>query len=312
MADGGLRRWRPSVSTGCLGAGVALTVLSYLWPAGGWGKGAVVTFLGLCLLGVWAGAWIDRRRLEQEMRQQALYDPLTELPNRTLFLDRVDHAVAGTKRRGRPVAVLVMDLDGFNSVNDALGQAAGDRVLVEVGQRLRACLRSTDTAARMDGDEFAMLLVDAGIPEATRVAERVLERLGAAFAVKGREVFVDASIGITQFPDGSKDGGTIVSDADAAMCAAKRDGGRRFEVYHLERHVAMLKQFELLTELRRALERREFILHYQPIVRLTDGRILGTEALIRWMHPERGMIPPADFIPLAEQAGLIVAIDRWV
>jgi len=312
MADGRPRRWRPSVSTGCLGAGVVLTVLSYLWPAGGGGREAVVTLLGLCLLGVWAGAWIDRRRLQQEMRQQALYDPLTELPNRTLFLDRVDHAVAGTKRRGRPVAVLAMDLDGFNSVNDAFGQAAGDRVLVEVSQRLRACLRSADTVARMDGDEFAMLLVDAGIPEATRVADRVLERLGAAFPVKGGEVFVDASIGITQFPDGSRDGRTIVSDADAAMCAAKGAGRRRYEVYQHERHVALLRQFELLTELRRALERREFVLHYQPVVRLADGRIVGTEALIRWVHPERGMIAPADFIPLAEQAGLIVAMDRWV
>jgi len=312
MADRGLRRLRPSVSTGFLGAGVALTVLSYLWPAGGWGKGAALTFLGICLVGVWAGARMDRRRLEREMRQQALYDPLTQLPNRTLFLDRLDHAVAGTKRRGRPVAVLVVDLDGFNSVNDAFGQSAGDRVLVEVGQRLRGCLRAAYSVARLDGDEFAMLLVDAGIPEATQVADRVLDRLGAVFPVQGREVFVDASIGITQFPDGSKDGRSIVSDADAAMGAAKRAGRRRYEVYQHDRHVALLKRFELLTELRRALERMEFVLHYQPVVRLTDGRIVGTEALIRWMHPERGMISPADFIPLAEEAGLIVAMDRWV
>src|SRR5439155_621135 len=197
MADRGLRRWRPSVSTMFLGAGVALTVLSYLWPAGGWGKGAAVTFLGLCLVGVWAGARMDRRRLEREIRQQALYDPLTQLPNRTLFLDRVDHAVAGTKRRGRPVAVLVVDLDGFNSVNDAFGQSAGDRVLVEVGQRLRGCLRAADSVARLDGDEFAMLLVDAGIPEATQVADRVLDRLGAAFPVQGREVIVDMDRWVT-------------------------------------------------------------------------------------------------------------------
>jgi diguanylate cyclase (GGDEF)-like protein len=312
MAEGGVRRWF-GPPTWCLAAGVILTALYYLLPGGGWAKGAIVASLSACLLvAVSAGARFDRRRLEEKIRHQALYDPLTELPNRTLFLDRVGHAVAGSKRRERPVAVLMIDLDGFNTVNDSLGEDAGDQVLVEVGDRLRTCLRSTDTVARMGGDEFAMLLVDAGIPEATRVADRVFERLGVPFLVKGKELFVDASIGIAQFPDGSGDGETVVGAADAAMYSARRAGKQTYEIYQRERHVASLEQFELLTELRRALERREFVLHYQPIVRLDDGQIVGVEALTRWNHPKRGMVPPAGFIPLAEQAGLIVAIDRWV
>ena len=312
MAEGGSRRWRFSPSTWCLAGGVAVAALYYLLPGGAWGKSAVVASLPVCMLSVWAAARIERRRLEERVRHHAMYDPLTDLPNRTLFLDRLEHAVSASRRGGHTVAVLMMDIDGFNAVNDALGQAAGDEVLAQVGGRLRDCLRSTDTVARMDGDRFAMLLVDAGTPEAARVANRVLERLGAAFSVKGKDVFVDTSVGITQFPDGSRSAGSIVADADSAMCAAKHAGGRRYQFYQRERHAELLKQFELLTELRQALERREFVLHYQPIVRLDDGRIVGVEALTRWVNPSRGMIQPGDFIPLAEQAGLIVAIDRWV
>jgi len=204
------------------------------------------------------------------------------------------------------------DVDDFHTVNDAFGQAAGDAVLVEVADRLRACVRSTDTVARMEGAQFGMLLVDAGVDQATRVADRVLERLGGPFSVRGKTVFVDASVGIAQFPDGARDGESIVGDADAAMCAARRAGKRRYEIYQHERHSTLMEEFELLSELRQALDRREFVLHYQPVVTLEDGRIVGVEALTRWMHPSRGMISPADFIPLAERSGLIVAIDRWV
>jgi len=250
--------------------------------------------------------------LEQRIAHQALYDPLTDLANRTLFADRLDHVLAGAIRHGRPASILVMDLNGFKAVNDTFGLSIGDQLLVEVATRIRHCVRPSDTIARLGGDEFAMLLEDSRIPEAIAVAERILERCREPFHVADQELFIDASIGIAESPSGSVTADALLRDADAAMYAAKRDRNGGYEVFQPEFHVKVLKRFELFTDLRRALERGEFVLHYQPIVVLKDGTITGVEALIRWMRPEGSMVSPAEFIPVAEQTGLIASIDQWV
>ncbi len=266
--------------------------------------GATVLFL-LVLIGLNS----LRRR---ELIQQALYDPLTGLANRTLFSDRLSHVLGGAIRHGRTVSVLVMDLNGFKAVNDTFGHAAGDQLLVEIADRLRASVRPTDTVARLGGDEFAVLLEEAPVADAIGVAERLLESLGTPIDIEGREVFVDGSIGIAESPSGSISAEALLRDADAAMYTAKRAGKGAYEVFQPEFHVEVLKRFELSTDLRRALEHREFVLHYQPIVTLKEGTIIGVEALIRWQAPDGHLVPPLDFIPVAEQTGLIVPMDRWV
>ncbi len=246
-----------------------------------------------------------------EIAQRALYDPLTDLANRTLFADRLSHALGGAIRHGRPVTILVMDLNGFKAVNDTFGHGAGDQLLIVIADRLRESVRPTDTAARLGGDEFAVLL-EAAVPEAVRVADRILERLRVPIDIEGRELFVDASIGIAESPSGSVSAEALLRDADAAMYTAKRAGKGAFEVFQPEFHVEVLKRFELSTDLRRALEHREFHLHYQPIVTLKEATITGVEALIRWIRPDGTLVLPDHFIPVAEQTGLIVPIDRWV
>ncbi|MGH2556606.1 MAG: putative bifunctional diguanylate cyclase/phosphodiesterase [Actinomycetota bacterium] len=250
--------------------------------------------------------------MEQRIAHQALYDPLTDLANRTLFADRLDHVLAGAIRHSRPASILVMDLNGFKAVNDTFGLSMGDQLLVEVATRIRHCVRPSDTVARLGGDEFAMLLEDSRIHEAIGVAERILERCREPFLVADQELFIDASIGIAESPSGSVTADALLRDADAAMYAAKRDGNGGYEVFQPEFHVKVLKRFELFTHLRRAVERGEFVLHYQPIVVLKDGTITGVEALIRWMRPDGSVVPPAEFIPVAEQTGLIASIDQWV
>src|SRR6266498_841687 len=246
-----------------------------------------------------------------EIAQRALYDPLTGLANRTLFADRLSHALGGAIRHGRPVTILVMDLNGFKAVNDTFGHGAGDQLLIVIADRLRESVRPTDTAARLGGDEFAVLL-EAAVPEAVRVADRILERLRVPIDIEGRELFVDASIGIAESPSGSVSAEALLRDADAAMYTAKRSGKGAYEVFQPEFHVQVLRRFELSTDLRRAVEHGEFVLHYQPIVTLKEGTMTGVEALIRWVRSDGQMVSPADFIPVAEQTGLIVPIDRWV
>ncbi len=253
-----------------------------------------------------------RKKLEEEIARHAFYDSLTDLPNRVLFRDRLEHALAAALRDGRSVSLLMIDLNGFKAINDTFGHPVGDQVLVQTSRRIRTCLRPGDTAARLGGDEFAVLVDGAAIQDAVAVAERILQSLRKPVQVEEKELFIDASIGISESPRGAVQAEAIIRDADAAMYSAKNQGKGGIETYRPELHNDVLKRFELVTELRRALERKEFTLYYQPIVRLEDEQIRGVEALVRWVHPTRGLVPPSDFIPIAEQSGMVVHIDRWV
>src|SRR4051812_21380021 len=255
-------------------------------------------------------ALTDARNFEDAMHQ-AFHDSLTGLPNRALFLDRLELAHARARRSGSPIAVLFMALDAFKTVNDSLGHAAGDELLVLVAGRLRRSLRPSDTAARFGGDEFAILLEDLDTSNAAQlVAQRVLESLRDPFEIQGQEVFVGASIGISSSAHPGSD--DLLRNADLAMYRAKGLGKGRFQVFEPGMHVAVLERLELEVDLQRALDRAEMCLHYQPIIELATAKVIGLEALVRWRHPVRGMIQPNDFIPLAEETGQIYRLGEWV
>ncbi len=253
---------------------------------------------------------LNHARAVEEAVHEALHDSLTGLPNRSLFLDRLRHAVARAERTDTPVAVLFCDLDGFKTVNDSLGHRTGDRLLVSVAERLADCLRPADTIARLGGDEFAVLLEELREPgDAARAAQRLLDSLRPPFELREREFFVSASIGIAA---GTKEAETLLRDADLAMYRAKSRGKGRYAIFEPGMHTAIVERLDLEVDLKRAIEHDELLLVYQPIFSLRSGAVAGVEALVRWQHPTRGMVLPEQFVPLAEESGVIRELGRWV
>jgi len=259
----------------------------------------------------------DRRSLEEQLRHQAFHDSLTGLANRASFTDRLEHALLRARRSPKMPAVLFLDLDNFKAINDSLGHSAGDEILSSVGGRIQGCLRVADTVARLGGDEFAVLLEDVDTVEGAKVvAERILQAHETPFSIQGEKVFVKASIGVAMAEeltdDERADTQRILRNADVAMYAAKRDGKAYCHVYDEEMHVSLVRHLELLSDMRAAIERKDFFVQYQPLVDLNTREVRGLEALVRWKHPRHGLISPADFIPIAEESGAIRALGKWV
>jgi diguanylate cyclase (GGDEF)-like protein/PAS domain S-box-containing protein len=254
----------------------------------------------------------ERKVLEERLQHMAFHDSLTDLPNRQLFMDRLGQALRRTRRRHKRIAVLFMDLDGFKVVNDSLGHEVGDLLLTVVAQRLRRCLRPEDTLARFGGDEFVVLIEALDDPaQAVQVAERITEELRRPFIMEGRDLYVLASIGISLGDARTHDPDDLLREADTAMYRAKDEGGD-FRVFNPAMYERAFTRLEVENDLRRAIEQEEFVVHYQPMVDLQTGELWGMEALVRWDHPERGLLEPSQFVPVAEQSGLVIPMGEQI
>jgi diguanylate cyclase (GGDEF)-like protein/PAS domain S-box-containing protein len=256
----------------------------------------------------------ERKQVEEQLRRNAFHDSLTGLPNRLLFMERLSHTVDRIKQTpGVQFAVLFLDLDRFKVINDSLGHMIGDQLLVAIARRLEACVKEQDTVSRLGGDEFTILLENIqDVADATKIAERVHQALSTPFDLNGHEVFTSASIGITMSTTAFERPEDLLRGADIAMYRAKASGKACHEIFDTDMHTRVVNLLQLENDLRRAVERQEFVLNYQPIVALATGKIVGFEALIRWQHPEQGVVSPIKFVPIAEETGLIIPIGQWV
>lgn len=248
-----------------------------------------------------------------EVSHSAQHDPLTDLPNRILFRDRLTQAIALAERQGRQLAVLFVDIDHFKKINDSLGHAVGDQLLQSVATRLLTCVRRTDTVSRLGGDEFVVLLSEVEREDdAALSAQKILRSLSAPHTIENKDLDINVSIGVSTYPTNGADADSLLNRADTAMYEAKRHGRHSYQFFRKDMQVRLADRQLLEGDLRYALGRNEFLLHYQPKFNLQSGQVTGVEALIRWAHPQRGIVPPAQFIPIVEECGLILPIGRWV